>query len=149
MIGVFGITDQERWADKQSPLRRCVATYERATGTRVHAPDDPVRSASGKRIDLVQSIGDFCGELTMFRAIAERVGPDLTIANWQKAVDHFGPIELVNTPIASLCAGKYAANDARRLVQFDSHRGTNGDWKNLTRLQDVSGGRCTTPGTGT
>jgi len=148
LVGVFGITDQERWADKRSPLRRCVATYEQATGKRVRPPDDPARSASGKRIDLVQSIGDFCGELTMFRAIAERVGPDLTIANWQKAVDRFGPIDLVNTPIASLCAGKYAANDARRLVQFDPNRGSRGDWKNLTPLQDVSGGRCAKVGPG-
>ena len=147
LIGIFGITDQERWADRTSRLHRCVDTYERATGKKVPGPDHPAQSAAGKRIDLLQSIGDFCGELVMFQAIAERVGPDLTIANWQKAVDHYGPIDLVNTPIASLCAGKYTANDGRRLVAFDAGRGPSGGWKNLTPLRDVSNGKCAKRGT--
>jgi branched-chain amino acid transport system substrate-binding protein len=142
LIGIFGITDQEQWANRTSLLHRCVDTYEQATGKKVPGPDSPARSASGKRIDLVESISDFCTELEMFKAIAERVGPDLTVKNWQKAVDRYGTIDLVNTPIASLCTGKYAANDARRLVAFDAKRGPQGDWKKITPLADVSDGKC-------
>jgi hypothetical protein len=84
----------------------------------------------------------------MFTAIAEKAGPDLTIAKWQKTVDNFGAIDLVQTPIASLCKGKYAANDARRLVEFDSHRGAEGDWRLLTPLKDSSDGECAKQATG-
>ena len=64
----------------------------------------------------------------MFKTIAEKVGTDLTIENWQKTVDAFGTIDLVPTDIASLCKGKYAADDAFRLVEFDSTLGETGDW---------------------
>ena len=39
----------------------------------------------------------------MFKTIAEKVGPDLTIKNWQKTVNSFGKIDLVPTQIASFC----------------------------------------------
>ena len=64
----------------------------------------------------------------MFQTIAEQVGSELTIENWQATVDEFGPIDLVTTDIASLCEGKYAADDAFRLVEFDSSIGESGDW---------------------
>ena len=79
----------------------------------------------------------------MFKTIAEKVGPDLTIKNWQKTVNSFGKIDLVPTEIASLCKGKYAADDAFRLVEFTSSMGTNGDWKPVTPVKDASGGFCT------
>ena len=59
----------------------------------------------------------------MFKAIAEKVGTELTNENWQAAVDEFGAIELVGTNIASVCAGKYAADDEFRLVEWDSSIG--------------------------
>jgi hypothetical protein len=80
----------------------------------------------------------------MFRTIAEKVGPKLTVKNWQQAVDSFGPIDLVSTPIASLCKGKYAATDAYRLVSFDSSLGDSGDWKKVTPIRDASDGKCAT-----
>ena len=58
---------------------------------------------------------DYCNELFMFRTIAEKTGTDLTNANWTKTVDSFGKIDLVSTDIASLCKGKYDADDAFRL----------------------------------
>ena len=79
----------------------------------------------------------------MFKTIAEKVGPDLTVKNWQKTVNSMGPIELVATDIASLCKGKYAADDAARLVEFSSKaaNGT-GDWEPATDVADASGGKC-------
>jgi hypothetical protein len=71
------------------------------------------------------------------------VGPDLTIKNWQKTVNSFGKISLVPTEIASLCKGKYAADDGFRLVEFDSKKGASGDWNPVTPVKDASGGVCT------
>ena len=78
----------------------------------------------------------------MFKTIAEKVGTDLTNKNWQKAVDSYGKIDLVPTDIASLCKGKYEADDAFRLVKFDSTIGESGDWKPVTTVEDASGGKC-------
>ena len=85
----------------------------------------------------------------MFRDIAKKVGPDLTTANWQKTVDKLGPIALVPDKFASLCKGKYAAEDSFRLVSYDSSLGANGDWKKLTPIKDASNGKCAKAGAGT
>ena len=78
----------------------------------------------------------------MFKEIAEKVGADLNAENWQATVDDFGPIELASTSIASLCEGKYAADDAFRLVEFDTSIGESGDWSPITEVVDVSDGQC-------
>jgi hypothetical protein len=109
----------------------------------VPGPDEEAKNSQGKPIELDIAVTDFCGELMMFKTIAEKVGPDLTIKNWQKTVNSFGKIDLVPTKIASLCKGKYAADDGFRLVSFDSTLGTNGDWKPVTAIKDASGGVCT------
>jgi ABC-type branched-subunit amino acid transport system substrate-binding protein len=143
MLGTTGTTASERWANKSPLLQQCVDIYEDATGTTVPGPDEAATSSKGKTIELATAVTDFCGELFMFRDIAEKVGPNLTIKNWQKTVDKLGPIELVPTDIASLCKGKYAADDASRLVKYDSSLGTSGDWDPITDLEDASGGKCT------
>ena len=143
MLSTNGNTLSERWAHKSPLLQQCVDTYEKATGTKVPGPENPAKSSSGKTIELSIAVTDFCGELSMFKTIAEKVGPDLTIKNWQKTVNDFGPIDLVTTEIASLCKGKYAADDAFRLLTFDSSLGTVGDWKAITPAKDASGGQCT------
>ena len=61
----------------------------------------------------------------------------------KQAVNSFGKISLVPTEIASLCKGKYAADDAFRLVEFDSKKGASGDWNPVTPVKDASGGVCT------
>jgi hypothetical protein len=147
MLSTTGLTQSERWADKSPLLQQCVDIYEKASGTTVPSPEAEKLDSNGKKIQTGVAVTDFCGELFMFRAIAEKVGPDLTTANWQKTVNRYGSIELVPTPIASLCKGKYAANDAFRLVAFDSGLGTSGDWKKVTRVRDASDGQCTN-GTG-
>ena len=86
---------------------------------------------------------DACGDLAMFKAIAEKVGPNLTTKNWQKTVDSFGKIELPPNKYSSLCKGKYDAQDDFQLISYDSSIGTSGDWKTLTPVKDASGGKCT------
>jgi ABC-type branched-subunit amino acid transport system substrate-binding protein len=142
MYGTQGQTGSERWANKNALLQQCVDTYEEKTGTTVLGPDELTAGPDGKTEELYIAVTDFCNELMMFKAIAEKVGPDLTIENWQKTVDEFGAIDLTSTDIASLCEGKYAADDAFRLVQFDSTVGEQGDWKAVTDVEDASGGAC-------
>ena len=123
-------------------MQQCVDIYEKATGTTVKGPDEVAPGPDGKTEELYIAVIDFCNELFMFRTIAEKIGTDLTNANWTKTVDSFGKIDLVSTDIASLCKGKYDADDAFRLVEFDPTIGQTGDWKPLTPVQDASGGTC-------
>ena len=145
MLSTTGLTQTERWAKKSPLLQQCVDIYEKASGTTVLGPEEEEVTKDGKKIQTHVAVTDFCGELFMFRTIAEKVGPKLTTKNWQKAVDSFGSIDLVSTPIASLCKGKYAATDAFRLVSFDSSLGDSGDWKKVTPIRDASDGTCATP----
>jgi hypothetical protein len=147
MISTTGLTFSERWAKKSPLLQQCVDVYEKASGKKVPGPDAEVTNADGKKVQTDVAVMDFCGELSMFRTIAEKVGRDLTLKRWQKAVDDFGPIDLVSTPFASLCKGKYSANDAFRLVAFDPSAGSSGDWKRLTPVKDANRGACTNAGT--
>ena len=142
MLGTIGATDSERWNNKSKLLQQCVDIYEQATGTTVKGPDEVAPGPDGKTEELYIAVIDFCGELFMFRTIAEKTGTDLTNANWTKTVDSFGKIDIVPTDIASLCKGKYDADDAFRLVEFDPASGQSGDWKPLTPVQDASGGTC-------
>ena len=146
LISTTGLTFSERWAHKSPLLQKCVDVYEKASGKTVPGPENEVVDADGKKVQTDVAVMDFCGELSMFRTIAEKVGPDLTVKNWQKAVDGFGPIDLVSTPFASLCKGKYAANDAFRLVSFDPSAGSSGDWKRLTPVKDANRGACAKAG---
>ncbi|MET1003257.1 MAG: ABC transporter substrate-binding protein [Acidimicrobiia bacterium] len=141
-LSTRGRTDTESWDDKTPLLQQCIDTYEAATGETVIGPAELQPDENGKKQQVYIAVADFCGELVMFKAIAEKVGPELTNANWQAAVDDFGAIELVGTNIASLCAGKYAADDEFRLVEWDSSVGASGDWSALTDVQDASGGVC-------
>jgi hypothetical protein len=68
------------------------------------------------------------------------------VKNWQKTVDSFGPIDLPPDKFASLCKGKYAAEDSFRLVSYDSSIGASGNWKTVTPVKDASGGKCTKAG---
>jgi hypothetical protein len=142
MLSAEGPSASEAWADKNELYQTCVDVYEEATGTTIPGPDELTPNAQGKTEELYVAVRDFCGELMMFKTIAEKVGPELTIENWQRTVDEFGAIDLVSTDIASLCEDKYAADDASRLVEFDSSIGEQGDWRGLTEVEDASGGFC-------
>jgi ABC-type branched-subunit amino acid transport system substrate-binding protein len=144
MISGTGLTQSERWANKSPILQQCVDIYEKATGTKVPGPDERAKTSDGKNINLDQAVTDACGDLMMFKEIAEKVGKNLTVKNWQKTVNSFGKIDLPPDKFASLCKGKYAAEDSFRLVAYDSSLGEQGDWKSLTPVKDASGGKCTT-----
>jgi branched-chain amino acid transport system substrate-binding protein len=142
MIAGTGLTQSERWANKSPVLQECVDIYEKATGETVPGPDERKISSSGKQINTDQAVTDACGDLVMFKTIAEKVGKNLTVKNWQKTVNSFGSIALPPDKFASLCKGKYAAEDSFRLVAYDSSVGTSGDWKSMTPVKDASGGKC-------
>ncbi len=142
LLSGTGLTPSERWANKSPLLKQCVNIYEKASGTKVPGPDEEKVDSSGKKVQTDVAVVDFCGELFMFRDIAKKVGPKLTVKNWQKTVDKLGPIALVPDKYASLCKGKYAAEDSFRLVAYDSSIGASGDWKTLTPIKDASGGEC-------
>jgi ABC-type branched-subunit amino acid transport system substrate-binding protein len=140
-----GITPSQRWANPNAALKNCIDVYQKATGTTVPGPDNRKQTSDGKSINTDQALTDACGDLAMFKAIAEKVGPDLTIKNWQKTVDSFGTINLPPDKFASLCAGKYGAEDDFQLVSYDSSIGKAGDWKSMTAIKDVPTKVC--PGT--
>ena len=146
MISGTGLTQSERWANKSPTLQECVDIYEKATGETVPGPDERKVSSAGKQINTDQAVTDACGDLFMFKTIAEKVGKNLTVKNWQKTVNSFGKIDLPPDKFASLCKGKYAAEDSFRLVAYDSSLGTAGDWETLTPVKDASGGKCVKPG---
>lgn len=143
MLTAEGMTRAERWDDPSPALARCIDVYEEATGEEIVHPRDIAPGPDGKKAEIAIAVEDFCGELEMFRQIAEKAGPNLTNDTWVEAVNGFGEIELVTTPQASLCEGKYAAADDARLVEFDPSIGESGDWKPLGEIIDASGGRCT------
>ena len=106
-------------------------------------PDERKLNADGKQINTDQAVTDACGDLMMFKQIAEKVGKNLTTKNWQKTVDSYGKIDLPPNQFSSLCKGKYDAEDSFRLISYDSSLGSSGDWKTLTPVKDASGGKCT------
>jgi hypothetical protein len=87
MFATEGASASERWNNKSELLQHCVDTYEAATGTTVIGPDEVKPGPDGKTEELYVAVTDFCNELTMFKTIAETVGTDLTIENWQAALD--------------------------------------------------------------
>jgi len=135
-ITAEGETSSEHY--KSPAVKKCVATWEKASGTTVVGPDDLKPGPDGKRAEIYIAVEDFCGELAMFKTIAEKAGANLTNATWVDTVNKFGSISLVSTNIASLHTGKYDADDAFRLEAFDSSIAPNGDWKPLTELADAS-----------
>ena len=141
MLGAEGPSSSEAWADKNELYQTCVDVYEEATGTTVTGPDELTPGPDGKTEEIYVAVRDFCGELFMFKTIAEKVGSELTTANWQSTVDEFGPIDLVTTDIASLCEGQVRSGrrvPARRSSTRAS--ASSGDWAGLTEVEDASGG---------
>jgi hypothetical protein len=144
MISGTGETQSQRWGAKNPALQQCVDIYEKATGETVPGPDERAKTSDGKSINLDQSVTDACGDLFMFKAIAEKVGKSLTVKNWQKTVNSFGKIVLPPNKFSSLCKGKYDAQDDFQLIAYDSSIGEQGDWKTLSPVKDVSGAKCAT-----
>ncbi len=136
-----GLTAQERWENKNASLEQCVQVYEDATGETVLAPND-VEVVDEHQVQQYVAVADFCGELMMFEQIAEKAGADLTNDSWTAAANGFGVIDLPTTDSATICEGKYAADDAFRIVEFDEDASDVGDWAAVTEIADASGGFC-------
>jgi hypothetical protein len=138
LITADGENAQERWDRNPPLLKHCREVYEEGTGEKIIEPDALEPGPDGKRVEIYVAVQDFCGELNMFKQIAEKAGPNLTNDTWVEAVNNFGKIELVTTRLSSLSEGKYDAEDGFRLLKFDSSLGNKGDWDPLTDYVDAS-----------
>jgi phosphotransferase system HPr-like phosphotransfer protein len=136
LITAGGLTDTENWANARH--QQCAAIWQKASGTQIVGPADLKPGPDGKRAEIYIAVEDYCGELDMFKQIAEKAGANLTNDTWANAVNNFGAIHLVPTDIASLHTGKYDADNGFRLEAWDSSLATTGDWKPLTQLADAS-----------
>jgi ABC-type branched-subunit amino acid transport system substrate-binding protein len=118
----------------------CKGIYKKETGQDAPGPDAviPYKGDPKKTIDTYGVINDACQLLTMFDDIATKVGPWLNNQNWVNTVNSFGHIENRGTgPYSSLGTGKYDADDNFQLVQIDSSLPPDGNFKAITKLEDV------------
>lgn len=136
MLTLNGLSEDETF--NSAGVQACVKIYEAATGETVVAPKDLKPGADGKSAQVFIGIQDRCNELTMLVEVGEKAGANLTNDTWIAAVESFGKIKIPTSEIASLGKGKYDADDGFRLAQWDSTIGTDGDFKALTELLDVT-----------
>ncbi len=141
MLSVLGELETEVWEENET-LAECVSVYEEATGETVAGPEEQEADPDGRINQTWIAVRDFCGELLLFKQIAEAAGPELTVETWQEAVNSIGELTLPSTEFASLCEGKYAAGDTARIVEFDSTIGDTGNWKPVTDPSNIGGDRC-------
>ena len=96
MISGMGLTQSQRWANKSPAYQHCVDVYEKATGhdgPRSRRSEDDRNGQEPPRPDQGRARRR-AANLYMFKDIAEKVGPNLTAKNWQKAVNSYGTIDL-------------------------------------------------------
>jgi hypothetical protein len=136
IISAGGPTSSEY--DASSNWKHCAAIYKQETGKVAPNGLKVIHAPNGKTLDTYGSINDACQLLTLFQEIGDRVGKNLNNANWVKTVNHYGPIRDYGAGVyASLHTGKYDDNDTFRLEEFDSKLGPQGEFKALTKLEDV------------
>ena len=121
MLSLVGLTDQQQF--ELPSVQKCVAIWEKASGTKVVAPQDLKAGPDGKREEIWITVRDYCSDLNFFKEIATRNGPNLNVANWTDTVNHFGAITLVGSSAGTLGQDKYDANDTRSR------------WRRSTRLR--------------
>jgi ABC-type branched-subunit amino acid transport system substrate-binding protein len=138
IMGAGGLSAQE-YTDSAN-WKYCADIYQKATGKVPENATQTIKTPDGKIDDTYGTINDACQTLTMFHDIAEKVGPYLNNTNWIYTVDTFGKIENRGSgPYSSLHTGKYSADDNWRLQAYDPTLGSAGNWKPLTKLQDITG----------
>jgi hypothetical protein len=138
IITTNGPTAQEY--DASSNWAYCAGVYQTETGMVAPNGEQVIPGPNGKTLDTYGSINDACQLVTMFQDIANRVGPNLNVTNWQSTVANYGPIRnMGGGQYASLHTGKWDIDDSFRLVEFDSSIAPKGQWKPLTPIQDVVG----------
>jgi hypothetical protein len=140
-LSAGGESASDRYADKSESLQLCVDMYEDATGETLPGPDE-VPVVDEKRVEQYVAVEDFCGEILFFKQIAELAGTNLTNDTWIAAANSIGTMELPTTANASICEGKYEADDGFLIVEFDEDASETGDFVPITELVDASGGVC-------
>jgi hypothetical protein len=125
--------------DQSSNWKYCAKIYEDAFHEKAPDAETVVPGPRDHTLAITGSITDACTELTMFRDIGERVGKYLNNENWVNAVDNFGKIRDMQSLYGSFHTGKYDADDTFALVAWDHTIGELGNWRYLTKVQDVSG----------
>jgi len=125
--------------DQSQNWKTCAAVYEKYFHKPAPNEETVVPGPNNHTLDITGSITDACAELTIFKAIGDRVGKYLNADNWRNVVDHFGKIPVMQSLYGSIHAGKYDASDTFALVAYDSSIPPDGDWKYLTSVEDVSG----------
>jgi ABC-type branched-subunit amino acid transport system substrate-binding protein len=138
MISAQGQTDQE-FTDSEN-WKFCADIYKAKTGKDAPTRLSVIPLPDGKFDDTYGTISDACEMLWTFKYIGDRIGTNLNADNWVTTVDSYGPIiDRSGGPYASLKAGKYDIGDTFRLESFDSTIPTQGNWKPITELQNITG----------
>jgi hypothetical protein len=138
--GIISIAGQtQKLYDKSQNWKTCAAIYEKYFHKTAPNEEAVIPGPNKHTLDITGSITDACAELTIFKAIGDRVGKYLNDDNWRNAVSNFGKIPVMQSLYGSIHAGKTDADDTFGLVQFDPSIPPEGDWKYLTKLEDVPG----------
>lgn len=138
LVSAQGQTDQE-FTDSEN-WKFCADIYKAKTGKDAPTRLSVIPLPDGKFDDTYGTISDACEMLWTFKYITDRVGQNLNSENWASVVDTYGPIiDRAGGPYASLKAGKYDIGDTFRLEAFDSTIPTQGNWKPITELQNITG----------
>jgi ABC-type branched-subunit amino acid transport system substrate-binding protein len=124
--------------DQSAHWKACAAVYEKAFHV-AKAPNEEsvIAGPNGHTLDVSGSITDACAELTIFKSIGDRVGKYLDDENWINVVNNYGKIPTMQSLYGSIHKGKYDADDTFGLVTFDSTIPPEGDFRYLTKVQDV------------
>jgi len=118
----------------------CAEIYERSFGEKAPDSETVVPGPRDHTLAITGSITDACTELTMFDDIGEKVGKYLNNENWVNVVDDFGEIRNMQSLYGSIHKGKYDSDDTFALVAWDRTIGEVGNWRYITKVENVSGG---------
>ena len=129
VIGLGGLTPDEKFDLPSS--QDCVATFEAANPDIEVRPVYQVPPGEPRWIVAVLSA---CAEVRLFEQIAVEAGVDLTNESFAAAAERLGDVEVPGTFAASLGTDKYDADDAVRLVVWDSSVGANGGIRSISEL---------------
>jgi hypothetical protein len=126
--------------DKGPNHKYCAAIYKKYVKKTAPKSSTVIKGPGSKTIDTYGTISDACQAMSMFHDIAAKAGKNLNNATWVNAVNHYGPI--VNRgsgQFSSLHTGKYDAQDDFLLQKFDSSIKPDGDWKPITKVENING----------
>lgn len=92
----------------------CLANYEDIDGS------EPIEMDPAENLTNLTGVLESCDILTVFAAVAEAAGPNLTNDSFGAALDDLGEIELSLLPFASVTGDKVGISDTAIPVRFDA-----------------------------